>query len=448
MASIAGIVADLDAASQDFAVEALASVIKPRWIEEALHSTGRQSRRNRVLPAPLVVWTVILLGMFRRHSYVTLLGLLANSLWLRTRWSRPPSSSALSQARRRLGFEPIRALFEKSAASIVEEIPGQRVAGLRLMSIDGSTIRVPDSHENRAHFGTQHCGRGRAAYPLMRIATLVDTGSHATVAARQAPYCVGEMTLARQLVAALPKDSLLCLDRNFGSYELLWDIARQGGHFVVRRKRHMKGETVHRFSRNDRLVRIRLLSSLRKKRPDLPITLIVREVTYRPSRRGETIRVFTSVTDPAVLSAEQVAEAYGMRWVHETTLDESKTHLLDHASVNRPALLRSMTPGMIQQELYGALIAHNATRVLLHRAASRAGTSGHRLSFVAGLERVREAVRDMMQLPTQRLPERYDRLLESLTWVQVPPRPGRSFPRVIKVKMSHYNLKRTRGRAA
>jgi hypothetical protein len=447
MPSIAGIVQDLDHGCENFTVEALVGVLEPAWIEEALARGGSQTVRRRKLPAAFTLWTVVLLALFRRHSYVNLLGLLAGSLWARCYWgdAEPPSSSALTQARDRLGVDPVRILFERSVAAFLPPAGGLRLAGRRLMSLDGSTARTPDSEANRNHFGLPGSSRGRSAYPTLRLVTLTDVGSRLTVALRSGPYRTGEMTLARSLVSDVPVDALLVMDRNFMAYAFLWDLtARRGAQFVVRLKRGMSFRTVRRLGPGDRTVRTRIPRALRARRPDLPPTWLLREVTYRPKPGHESIRVLTSIVDPTAASLEQIASAYGQRWDHEIGLDEVKTHLMDRTTVNRPVFLRSMTPGRVDQELLGAFLAHNLVRMLIHRAAQAAGLDPRRPSFTAALERTREAVRDMMALATLRLRERYARLLASLLWAVVPERPGRSNPREVKIKMSPYPCKMTR----
>ena len=451
MSSIAGILPDLDATSEKFVVEALSDALDPAWIEEALRRSGRESQRERLLPARLALWTVVLLCLFRRHSYVSLLGLLAESLWARRHWPSgvPPTSSALVQARDRLGPEPARTLFERSADAWRSQSGGLLVAGHRVLTMDGSTARTPDSAPNRAAFGLPPSSRGRAAYPMMRLVTLLDVGSRLTLGVRSGPYRSGEITLAHGLLDAVPAGSLLVLDRNFTSYEFLLDLhLKRGAHFIVRVKRTMKARTLRRLGPGDRLVQVRFHNSLRHFRPDLPATWVLREVTYCPREGHEAVRVFTTLLDPALLPAEEVAQAYGLRWEHETALDEAKTHLLDRTTVDRAVLFRSMTPRRVEQELYAIFIAHNLVRVLLLRAGARAGRCPRRLGFTVALDRVREAVRDMMALATPRLPERYGRLLAALGRVVVPKRPGRASPREVKIKMSQYPCKQTRTCAA
>jgi hypothetical protein len=445
MSSIAPIVGDLDVSSENFVVEALCAAIDPAWIDDALR--GRESRRVRALPAPTVLWIVLLLALFRRHSYVSLLAMLGDSRWARRHWpgGLPPTSAALTQARDRLGEEPTRRLFLRSAHAWQAGASAMLLGGHGVLAMDGSTARTPDSAANRAAFGLPGASRGRAAYPALRLVTLLDVGSRLVLAAECGGFHAGEVTLARELLDSVPCGAVLLLDRNFAAYDFLLDLRRRGVHFVVRVKRTMKARTLRRLGPGDRLARVTFHSSLRRRRPDLPRSVDLREVCYRPSRGHEPLRVFTSLLDPMAVSASEIAAAYGLRWEQETVLDEIKSHLLDRTTVNRPVFFRSMTPSRVRQELYAVLIAHNLVRVHLDRAACASGP--RRLSYTFALERIREAVRDMMRLATPRLRERYDALIASIGRALVPRRPGRSFPRAVKIKMSSYPCKRVRGAA-
>lgn len=192
----------------------------------------------------------------------------------------------------------------------------------------------------------------------------------------------------------------------------------------------------------------------------------MRQITCRPEGGEEDIRLFTTLLDPGEISKDELARLYHDRWEEETIMDEIKTHLCDCATVNRAVTFRSKTPDRVEQELYGMLIAYDAVRKTMAEAArtvqdpsacgelpsagsgpelvegSRGEVSPRRLSFTASLERIREAVRDMMQLPTSRLPARYARMLKAIARARVPERPGRHYPRAVKIKMSSYPLKR------
>ena len=109
MSGIDGTVTGLEACDARFTVESLANELKPEWIEEALGVTGTLSLRQRLLPAHLTVWLVILMGLFRRTSYANLLEKLHGTWWTRDRWSpeKLPCTRAVTKARDRIGSAPI-----------------------------------------------------------------------------------------------------------------------------------------------------------------------------------------------------------------------------------------------------------------------------------------------------------------------------------------------------
>jgi len=269
-------------------------------------------------------------------------------------------------------------------------------------------------------------------------------------AIRFGPYATGELTLADEIRPDLETGSLVLLDRNFASYGFLWDLHQQGIDFVVRAKRNMKVVRLRELAPGDALVRITLPRNLRRRRPDLPQDWVLREINT-VTTDGEPLRLFTGLLDASIDGAE-IGAIYLRRWDEETAIDEIKTHLGDAATVNRPLLLRSRKPQRVEQEIYALLIAYNALRRLMADAAAAASEDAEehdpvcplRLSFVAALERVREAVRDMMRLPPYLLQDRYRELLRAVARVRVPQRPGRSFPRAVRIKMSKYPLKRNR----
>jgi hypothetical protein len=445
MEYVARILDGLEPQRQIPAVEALARVLPPSWVRDAVTESGRSSARTRLLPAEITAWIVLLLGLFRRLSYANLLGMLYDASWTPWRGSAhaPPTPSALTRARDRLGVEPLQILFDRSAKEWLARYPGRDVCGHRLFALDGSCALVPDSAENRAHFGAPASTRGRTGYPQLRMVALLDVGTEIVVAQRVGPFWKGEMTLTKQLLPDVPLGAFVVMDRLFYCYEFLWNLwSTREAHFVVRLRKGIVTRRIRRLGKNDFLVEVTLPRSLKRLGAELPATWILREVMYRPEGATEDIRVLTSWLDPNTLPAPAVAALYHERWSEETVFDELKAHQCACAVVSRPTALRSLTPTRVLQELLGVLLAHNAVRVLMAEAGDVSEIPPRRLSFIAALERTREAVRDMMQLPTSRLVERYDRLLRSIGREIVPFRPGRHHPRAVKVKMSKYQVKR------
>ena len=438
----------LDRVGREFGVEALAEVLPQAWVREALDDWGIRTHRRRRLPCAMTVWLVILLALYRRHSYLNLLETLSGSRWVEGLWSDrlPPCSSALSKARDRVGVDPLARLYRRSASAWVESGGNLWFHGRRVCAIDGFTLKTWDSDENRSYFGVPGASRGVSAFPQLRVVGCIDIGTRVMEAVRFGPYGAGELTLADTLRPDLESGSLMLMDRHFASYGFLWDLHEQGVDFLVRVRRDMKAVILRELGPGDALVEISLPRDLRRRRPELPKKWILRQIRTTTST-GEPLRLFTTLRDPSI-RANELADLYLRRWEEETAIDEIKTHLGNAATVNRPVILRSRKPRRVEQEIYGFLIAYNAVRRLMADAAACVDepipVSPLRLSFTAAVERIREAVRDMMRIPHCLLQDRYDHLIHAVGRNRVPERPGRSFPRAVRIKMSKYTLNRRR----
>ena len=128
--------------------------LDPAWIDEALAATGTATIRRRRLPAEQVVWLVIGMCLFRNQSMRELVSMMDLAL-PGSRGIRVAPSSIV-QARERLGDEPLRWLFERTASTWAHASARTHAwRGLALYGVDGTTLRVPDSPDNRTHFGGQ-----------------------------------------------------------------------------------------------------------------------------------------------------------------------------------------------------------------------------------------------------------------------------------------------------
>ncbi len=177
-------------------------------VREVLKETGRASVRQRDLPAHVVIYYVIALALYMRSSYREVLRCLLEGL----QWLLDPSvqvkvagKSGISQARSRLGAEPVKRLYD----AVVAPIAGKRTKGAwyrqwKLVSLDGSTLDVADTAENDKAFGRPKASRGSSAYPKIRFVGLLESGTHVLWAARMSKYATDEITLAQSVVPALP----------------------------------------------------------------------------------------------------------------------------------------------------------------------------------------------------------------------------------------------------
>ncbi len=374
-------------------------------IDEILRETGRQSQRQRQLPAHVVVYYVIAMALYMNVSYGEVLRCLVEGLeWLGLDVGklRQTGKSAISQARTRLGSKPIERLYEE----VVKPIATKRTRGAwcgqwRLVSIDGTTLDVADTVENEAAFDRPGASRGESGYPQLRLVALVENGTHVLLGAQVGPYRTGEVTLAKQAAGALGAGMLCLADRGFFGYEFWQQAHQSGADLLWRVKKNMRLPCVQRLADGSYLSEIYPSDKARRHGKD---AVRVRVVEYRLEgvEGAEPLyRLLTTVLDPARGPAQELAALYHDRWAIETAFGELKTHLR-----GRQIVLRSKTPDLVRQECYGLLLTHFAVRGLMHEAALRAHRDPDDLSLVHAVRVVRRKLSTFVAFPpsTQKAP--------------------------------------------
>jgi hypothetical protein len=412
------------------------------WIEEALLATGTATVRRRRLPAEQVVWLVLGMALMRDRPIDDVVRQL--ELALPDRGSRSVARGSIPPARNRVGAAPLEWLFLRCADEWGHASAGRhRWRGLALYSVDGSTLRVPDSDANRSHFGGQSAGkngRGQSGYPAVRVAALMAVRSHLVVAASFGPYAVDERVLATDLWPAVPDDSVMLFDRNFLQANVLVPLVEggQNRHWLTRAKKSSKWRVLKKLGRGDALVEMTVSREARKQNPLLPKTFEVRAIDYQ--RKGHRPqKLLTSLTDAEAYPALEVVALYHERWEIELGYDEIKTELLE-----REEAIRSKSPEGVAQELWGILLAYNLVRLEMERIADELGVEPTRISFVAALRLIREewAWSSITASPGA-IPRHLDDLRDKIRRFLLPPRrPERVYPRAVKIKMSNYALNR------
>jgi transposase IS4-like protein/DDE family transposase len=412
--------------------------LDPEWIDEALQATGTATIRRRRLPAEQVIWLVIGMCLFRdlsmRELVATLDLALPGSRGIRV------APSSIVQARQRLGDEPLRWLFERMASAWGHASARAHAwRGLAVYGADGTTVRVPDSAENRAHFGGQDTRwDSTSGYPLVRLVTLMALRSHILAGARFGAYALSEGALAGELWPLLPDHSLTIVDRGFLSARILIGIERSGiqRHWLTRAKSTLSSTRLERFAAGDELIELNVSKEARQKDPSMPATWRMRAIRYQ--RRGFPPQtLLTSLLDPKRYPAAEIVALYHERWEIELGYNEVKRVMLA-----REESTRSKSPRGVAQELWGLGIAYNLVRYEAERVAADAGVPPTRISFVAALNFIESALRTWGTDSAGRLPERLQRLREDLAHFVLPERRERSYPRAVKIKMSNYARKR------
>ena len=369
-----------------------------RQVKAVLAAQGKASRRQRELPAHVVVYYVIALALFMQVSYREVLRCLLEGLtWLLgpEQSVKVTGKSGISQARTRLGWKVLRQLYEEVVKPLaVEATCGAWYRSWRLVSLDGSTLAVADEQANRQDFGHPRNQRGSGAYPQIRFVALVENGTHVLFGAQQGGYHTGENTLAEEVVEGLQPGMLCLADRGFFSYDL-WKRARaRGADLVWRLKKDL------RFPREQVLPDGSYLSRIHPPggaHPAGGAEIPARVIEYRlegVEGAEPCYRLLTTILDPGRAPAEELAALYQERWEIEGALDELKTHLR-----GAQIILRSKTPDLVRQEFYGLLLAHFAVRGLMHEAALQAGEDPDRLSFLHAVRVVRRKLPHAAAIP-------------------------------------------------
>lgn len=377
--------------SDHISIGVLTRVFPPELVDRVVAEAGRSEQRHRLLPARVVVYYVLGLALYSSSSYEEVVRMLVDGLSWASGWRQPwsvPTKGAISQARSRLGSEPLRALFEQVACPLAEpRTQGAFYRDWRLLGIDGTCLDVADTPANDAEFGRPGSGRGEGvgAFPQLRLVGLGECGTHALIKVETGPYGTGEQTLAAGVLDGLGEGMLCLADRLFYGFEL-WNRARAtGADLLWRTKSNHRLPVVERLPDGSYLSELFASSDRRREDP-----VAVRVIEYgiddpgRPQAAEERYRLLSTILDPERAPACELAPLYAQRWEFESALDEMKVHQRGPRVV-----LRSKTPDGVIQEVYGHLCVHYAIRWLMHAVAIQSGHDPDRISFTRTLRAAR-----------------------------------------------------------
>jgi hypothetical protein len=360
----------------------LASVCPRALIEEVLVETGRASQRERLLPAPAVVYYVMALALWREAPLEEVLRVVCEGLqWLGGGQAEAvqASKSAISQARTRLGSEVMRRLAQRVLRPLAAPgAPGAWYRELRVMALDGSSLDVADEQANAQFFGYPTAVRGQSAFPQARLLGLVECGTRAVVAAEIAPYARSEKAMAAQVLPGwLRKDMLLLADRGFYSFKLWTLAASSGATLLWRVSATIKLAAQQVLADGSYLSTVYDSADDGARRHGTTVRVIEYTLQNSATPTEGSYRLITTVLDADQAPGLELAALYHERWEIEGVFDEFKTHLRGASTV-----LRSKTPDLVQQELWGLLLAHFAVRQLMAQAAWQQQLDPDRLSFM------------------------------------------------------------------
>lgn len=438
-----------DIPSSRLTLEALASVLKPTVMAEAIDECGAREKRKRKLPAAAVLLLCVAMNLYAddclSHVFFRLAGrmrwLLADPDALRV------SKGALCQARRRLGARPVAELFRRVCEPLsTPETPGAFLFGLRPMALDGTRVDLPDTPGNVRAFGKPGASRGQSAWPQARVVALSECATHAICDAGVWRGDFDERAAGRRLLRSVGEGVLLLWDRGFHGFDMVVAALGRGCELLGRLPATVKPEARRTLADGTHLVWLRPSSERgrRKKRGERVLARLIRYTIDDANRPGHRVehRLITSLLDPEVAPAEELVLAYHARWEFELAADEIKTH---QRPPQRP--LRSGRPVGVVQEIYGLLVAHYVVRAVMADAAKKAGLPPTRMGFTHTLRVIREAAPEIQRTAARDLSRLYRQILADVAAEPLPPRVDRANPRVVKRKMSNFGVKNSSHRA-
>lgn len=410
------------------------------WITQALDDTNKASMRRRKLPAELVVWLVIGIGLYRDRPVSDVLDKL--DLKLSNSLGESIAPSAIPQARKRLTAKPLEALFSTTAKHWTQaEDSDDTWCGLRLFSVDGTQFKTHDTQALAEHFNyVKHSENRHTEYPVVRLCALCSLRSRLLHDVAFGPSSTGEVNYAKKLAMSVPADSLTIFDRCYLSAELMLNWQRQHGssHWMTPVKSNTKYEVVEQLDKEGRdfIVEMKVSGHARKQDPSLPEKWRARLVLYPEKTQPNHIKgVLTSLTDKQY-ETQSLLDVYFERWEIENSYGEIKHDMLEDK-----VLLRSQSVEGIEQEIWGILIAYNLVRLEISRIAKEAKVSPLRISFMMALRDIQDELMWCAIASPGSIPKKLRAMRERVKRYILPERKKRPKSRTVRISKTRYPIR-------
>ena len=303
-----------------------------------------------------------------------------------------------------------------------------------VLGLDGTGLRIPDSPDNREAFGLANSARaGTCSYPLVQVVALMALRSHLLLDFDFARGYTSENVLAEPMIERAPSNSLIIVDCGFAYHGTFRHIAQGRRHWLARTRKEHRWTVSRKLGDGDDLGEVQTSSA---QNPKVPPAYVARAIRYQ--RKGFRPQVLlTSLVDAERYPADEIVELYHERWEIELAYDEIKTDTLQQFEA-----IRSKTPERVRQEVWGLAIAYNLVRREMESVAAHLRLPPTRISFRGALRRIREAFIWASVASPGAIPKLVQRMRLELAELVLPQRrPNRSYPRVVKIKMSNYDRK-------
>jgi hypothetical protein len=370
----------------------LARAFPAALLDEVVEQAGVRELRYRRLPARLMVVFTLACWLFMRSGYGLVLAKLTDAHALDEQgWGdwQAPTTGSITKAKAKLGAKPFKLLFGRSAVPVgVPATEGAFFAGLRVATVDGFTLDVPDTAENAEFFGRGGNGSDTPnPFPQLRALVLAECGTRVLLGAAYGPSSTGEQTLAEDLLPAMGPGMLVLADRNFASWKLWRAAVNTGAQLCWRMSASFTLPVLEVLA--DGMYLSELRPPRKKDGPPIRVRVIeysVLTVDEDGEEASELFALATTLLDLDAYPAIELAQLYHQRWQAETGIGDLKTVIRGGPEV----VLRSKTPAMIEQEFWALLCVYQAIRDLISYAAPT-GLDPGRISFTRAFHAARDS---------------------------------------------------------
>lgn len=409
----------------------LSSLLSPELIEECLSESGTVTLRKRRLSMDMMVWAVVGMALYRHLP----MSHIVSQLDILLPGDRPfVAPSAVVQARQRLGAEPIKAIFNKTQQLWFNKIPNSHWHGLSLMAVDGTVWRAPDTNENSQAFGRTGNSHGASEYPQLRLVCQMELTSHLLTGAAFKTVSSSEIDLTNELIPTTPDHSLTIFDRGFYALGLLerWQRTGTERHWMLPLKKGAQYTVLNKLGKGHELVELKLTPQARKKWEGAPDSIQARLLTKKV--KGREVTILTSMTDPIRFPAEDIVDLYAHRWEIELGFREMKQHLMQNELT-----LRSKTPELAEQELWGVLVAYNLLRYMMCQMAyNQKDVEPYQIAFKSAAIYLIGQLQQLPQIAPGKVPSIMKYILAMAPSFVLPPRRERAYQRAVKKRPCRY----------
>ncbi len=404
--------------------------------------------KDRIYPPLVTLWVFLGQVLSADHSCRLAVARLIAHRVSQGQSACSAETGAYCQARKRLPekfFSTVACLVGQALESKVD--PQWLWKGRRVLMFDGSTVSMPDTHENQRAYPQVYNQKPGVGFPIARIAAVMSLASGAILdlgICRYAGKGQSELGILRTLWDIFLPGDVMLADRYMCSWAELVTLKGRGVDSVIRLNVNRTSDFRRgtRLGKGDHIVRWLKPNSIRSVDRQtynlLPEYLTVRETRVRvekPGFRTESLVVVTTLLDPEQTTKEDLAFLYRERWNNELDLRSIKTSM-------QMDILRCKSPELVRKEIWTHVLAYNLIRTIIAQAAFKHGVQPRTLSFKGAMQTL-EAFQPLIDYQGERGAvfrlELYQHVLDAIATHQVADRPDRFEPRKKKRRPKKYD---------